>query len=187
MPRAKAKLRRIRTPPQNKRRATTAKKNAPDRRKQKNPFPQTQSRAPKRTAARVKSRKSHKTAAPYAKLTETRRIRTAGIKSQQPPQAAGQRVKSREKQRFYNSFAKSRGTRQSPHAFLRLENRPAAGQYTPYIKHQKSAPVSERVVNSPPWKLRAYFPIIISPKTFASFSMWAISMCSFGMWAQSIS
>ena len=113
MPRAKAKLRRIRTPPQNKRRATTAKKNAPARRKQKNSFPQTQSRDPKRAAARVKSRKSRKAAAPYAKLAKTRRISTPGIKSQQPPQAAGQRVKSREKQRFYNSFAKSRKTRQS--------------------------------------------------------------------------
>ena len=127
MPRAKAKLRRIRAPPQNERRATTAKKNAPDRRKQKNPFPQTQSRAPKRAAARLKSRKSRKAAAPYAKLAKTRRIRTPGIEPQQPPQAAGQRVKSRGKQRFYNSFAKSRGTRQSPRAFLRLANRLASG------------------------------------------------------------
>lgn len=39
MPRAKAKLRRIRAPPQNKRHATTSKKNAPARRKQKIRFP----------------------------------------------------------------------------------------------------------------------------------------------------
>ena len=138
-------------------------KNVLRERKRNFPFNTAQCRASKRGGSSTKRRRGRKIAERYAKLTKFPQRHASGGKSRRAPQTA---TATKILQSFSNRRRGRTATRTS-------KKRPIRGALFQSVCFAA--------------KLRRYFPIIISAKTFASFSMCLISMCSFGMWAQSIS
>ena len=160
-------------PAANSRKNVRAAKSAPTRRKRKFSSFHAPPRAPASGAFYVKRTKLRESAPFYVKLTKFRPFHAAGLKFARAARLNTASLKSGRRRRFYDSFTKRRRFRQTV-------ARPRASKKAPRVRSALQIQTFTRSGG-------VYFPTIISANTFASFTICAISMCSFGMWAQSIS
>lgn len=160
-------------PAANSRKNVRAAKSAPTRRKRKfSSFPALP-RPPASGAFYLKRTKLRKSAPFYAKLTKFRPFHAASLKFARAARLETAGLESGRRRRFYDSFTKRRRFRQTG-------PRPLASKKAPRVRSALQIQTFTRSGG-------VYFPTIISANTFASFTICAISMCSFGIWAQSIS
>ncbi len=102
---ASSKQRQIHAAARSAREIPRAVKTPPARRKQKNPFPQTPSRTPRRAALSAELRKIRETDALCITAAGIRTIRARGGKFRRRRKAEAAYIKLRKPRRFYDTFA----------------------------------------------------------------------------------